>query len=79
MGPTFFLLWIYMSHPWHFGPLPLTPGWYSPVVFHDLGSCQAAVDNGRSPAVCLPAGADPPGPLARLTRARAPLPQPEAP
>ena len=70
MASTIVVLWIYFSQPWHFGPIPMTPGWASAQVFFDREGCEAAVSNGHSPMVCLPPGASPGSLLARADRGR---------
>lgn len=62
------VLWIFMSAPWHFGPVPVSPGWWGAAVTTSEEECtdlkSALLNGGEDPAtlpvVCLPADAVPP-------------------
>lgn len=50
-----FVLWFFFTPPWHFGPVPMTPGWFSAAVL-DPVACVEATERASSPAICLPPG-----------------------
>lgn len=62
------VLWIFMSAPWHFGPIPMPPGWWSAAVTFSYEECaerKATMQSGGGflstpPILCLPADAVPP-------------------
>ncbi len=63
---TLLVLWLFFSNPWHFGPFPMTPGWFAAAVL-DSEACGEAVDRASSPAVCLLPDSLP-GPLSQILR-----------
>lgn len=38
----FYVLWIYHPSPWNFGPLSMTPGWFSLVTYRESLTCEHA-------------------------------------
>lgn len=39
-----FVLWLYFSTPWMWGPIPMTPGWASVAVFEEMETCVTALN-----------------------------------
>lgn len=39
-----FVLWLYFSSPWTWGPIPMSPGWASMAVFDDKETCATALN-----------------------------------
>lgn len=64
---TLVVLWLYMATPWALGPVPMGSGWYAVAVLDSMGACREATLR-VSGAICLLAGADPPGPVAEMER-----------
>ena len=71
---TLFVMWLWMAHPWQFGPVPMTPGWYATRnIFESAEACllqaQTLSEGGKRHLVCVVAGKAPnEGPIARLRR-----------
>lgn len=70
---AWFVLWTWMAVPWNFGPVPMTPGWWSslsfPPSYAEVG-CRYAASTARKggvKAMCLPAGTEP-SPIARRAK-----------
>ncbi len=42
-----FVLWLYFSAPWTWGPVPMSPGWASVAVFQDQETCMTALKAGK--------------------------------
>ena len=71
---TLFVLWRWMTHPWHLGPIPMTPGWHATKsIFDSAEACsfkaQTLNEGANRQLVCVVAGEAPEGgPVARLAR-----------
>ena len=76
MIETWFVLWVWMAVPWNFGPVPMTAGWYSSLVFSPPNAeveCHLASVNSSSTEVlvqCLPASIEP-IPISKVDRKNA--------
>ncbi len=62
------VLWVFFQTPWNFGPIPMSPGWWSATVTHSYEECVQLIElmnDGRDSArlaECLPAAALQPDP-----------------
>ncbi len=67
---TIFVLWILMTGSSYLYGVEIGPGWVAKAVMWDREACDLAIENGKSlnpsgKIFCLPAGEDPPGPVAK--------------
>lgn len=62
------VLWFFFSVPWHLGPIPMSPGWYSAFVYDSMRECREVLPEMGRTAVCLEVSERPDGKTSRAFR-----------